>query len=141
MRSLVSAVGLMICLSAFPRWVLAEAESKAAASPGTAIPFRKDDRDAASGLSTAVAVLALLVLLGWGGLHALRRFKLAPPGLAGKARRVRLIEAVRIDPKVTLYLVAADDRTLLLGRCGDTLVLASELAPEPPSSASAEAGP
>jgi hypothetical protein len=140
LRSLAAAVGLMICLAGSPRWVLAETESRAEASPGTAIPFKKDDRDAASGLPTAVAVLALLVLLGWGGLHALRRFKLAPPGLAGKARRVRLIEAVRIDPKVTLYLVAADDRTLLLGRCGDTLVLASELAREARPSVSTEAG-
>ena len=128
MRALAPAVGLMICLAASPRWALADTESKAAVASGTAIPFRKDERDAASGLPTAIAALVLLVLLGWGGLHALRRFKLAPPGLAGKAKRVRLIEAVRIDPRVTLYLVAADDRTLLLARCGDTLVVASELA-------------
>ena len=121
---------LAACLAAPPPAMPADGESAANAS-GAPIPFRKDDRDATSGLSTTVGVLVLLALIGWGGLYALRRFKLAPPGFLGKAagnaRRVKVIETLRIDPRLTLYVVAADDKTLLLGRCGDTLVVASEL--------------
>jgi hypothetical protein len=130
----------MICLALVPRWAPAQTQAAAAAASATGIPFRKDDRDVASGLPTTIGILVVLALLGWGGVHALRRSRLAPRVFAGKVGRVRLIEAVRIDPRVTLYLVAADDRTLLLGRCGDKLVVASELRRAPASGDPAEGG-
>jgi hypothetical protein len=126
---------LAACLAAPLPAMPADGEPGAGAT-GAPIPFRKDDRGATSGLSTTIGVLVLLALMGWGGLYALRRLKLAPQALMGKARRVRLVETLRIDPRLTLYVVAADDKTLLLGRCGDTLVVASEL---PTSDAAAEA--
>src|SRR5215467_7000987 len=135
---------LAACFAAPLPAMPADGESGAGAA-GAPIPFRKDDRDVTSGLSTTVGVLVLLALIGWGGLYALRRLRLAPPGLlgkaAGKARRVRLVETLRIDPRLTLYVVAADDKTLLLGRCGDTLVVASELPHEQSPGASAEPAP
>jgi len=67
----------------------------------------------------------------------MRRYGFLPRGLAGTSRRIRLIEALRLDGGVTLYLVAADDHTLLLGRCGNTLIVAAQLQ----RNAAAQGGP
>jgi hypothetical protein len=139
LRALASALGLIACLAASPRPALAQSEAGAAGAAVASIPFRKDDRDVGSGLPAAIGVLVFLALLGWGGTVALRRYKLAPPGFAGKPKRVRLIESARIDARLTLYLVTADGKTLLLGRCGDSLIVASEL-PSVEAPGAAEAG-
>jgi len=102
----------------------AAADAPQAAAPGAAIPFKKAEREPSSDWAQAFAALIVVAGLAWAGLYALKRWRLVPAALGGgAARRIRLLEAARLDARVTLYLVAGDGRTFLLGRCGDSLVL------------------
>jgi flagellar biogenesis protein FliO len=131
LRALLPALSLIVCLVASPDAAFADTQSPKAEPSRAAIPFKKDERGAALDLPNIVAALVAVGLIGWGVLYALRRSNLLPNDLLRKSRRVRVIEAVRLDSKATLYLVAADDRTLLLGRSGDALVVLSELQAAP----------
>jgi flagellar biogenesis protein FliO len=102
----------------------ADAPSAASAS---AIPFKKEQSEASSSWGNALASLIVVLGIGWAGVYALRRFRFMPAALGGGDRRIRLVEATRLDARVTLYLVVADGRSFLLGRCGDSLVMVKDL--------------
>lgn len=72
-------------------------------------------------LAQALAALAAVLLLAWGGARLLRRTPLA--GAAPRAgRRLRLEETLAIDPRRRLLLLSCDGREML--------VLAGGAAPE-----------
>lgn len=119
LRALVLALALA---AAVPGGAAGAADVPRADSPGAAIPFKKTEREPSSDWAQALGALVVIGALAWAGLTALRRSRFAPGGLRG-GRKIRLVETARLDARVTLYLVASEGRGLLLGRCGDTLVV------------------
>lgn len=100
------------------------------------IPFKKDEPEGGAGLAQALAALALAAVAGGAAIYALRRSRLVPGAWRGASRRITLVETMRLDPRVTLYLVVSDGRTFLLGRAGDSLVVLRESdAPASPGAA------
>jgi flagellar biogenesis protein FliO len=77
--------------------------------------------------------LALIVVGGIaiGGLFAMRRYLPTMALKAVAAKRLKLLETMRLTPKTTVFLVQFDNTTLLLGQHGDSL---SVLASNPPDS-------
>jgi hypothetical protein len=98
-----------------------------------AIPYRKDD-DAGDLVVKVALGLGLSLVAAFAILLALRRY--VAPLQRGAGRRLRLVETLRLTPKATLYLVEVDQRTLLVGQQGETLVVLG--APDVASAPKAE---
>jgi hypothetical protein len=79
-----------------------------------AIPFKHDEESTAALAGRGLAVLALAALAAYGGALALKRLGLGRPGLPGKARRVRLLETVRLSRRSVLHVVHYRGAELLL---------------------------
>ncbi len=118
----------------------AAADAPRAEAPVATIPFKKPEREPASEWAQALAALVVIGALAWAGLVALKRSRFVPPALRG-GRRIRLVETARLDARVTLYLVASEGRGLLLGRCGDTLVMIRDFEAPTPTGAPGEGAP
>lgn len=131
MKAIVGAVLLAVGLAAAQGAFAEQTPPRPADAQGAQpIPFRKDEGFGAmvlnAGLGLAVAIGAAV-----GVLYLLRRHLAGGQNAPG--RRLRVIETVRLGPKTTLFLVAVDDRNLLIGQQGDTLVaLAQPSAPPGP---------
>jgi len=125
---------LSIVLAGTVPGAAAAADAPQAEAPGAAIPFKKPAREMSSDWAQALGALVVIGALAWAAVYALKRSRFAPPTLRG-GRRIRLVETARLDARVTLYLVTSDGRGLLLGRCGDTLVMIRDF--EEPASAGA----
>jgi flagellar biogenesis protein FliO len=123
LRALTFAAALAAACApmALPAAALA-ADAPQAAGPATSIPFKKEEREPSADWTHAFAALAVAAAVGWGALYLLRRTRIVPAALRASSR-IRLVETARIDARVTLYLVSAEGRGFLLGRCGDSLVL------------------
>lgn len=89
-------------------------------------------------LLTALAALVLVLALVWLAARAARWGGLAR---AGGSRRLRLVEALPIDPRRRLVLVACDGREMLLlsGPAGDLAL--GWLAPSPAAAPAAGDAP
>lgn len=112
------------------------ADAPMPAAPDSAIPFKKAEREPSSEWVQAFGALVLVGALAWAAVYALKRSRLAPGALRG-ARRIRLVEMARLDTRVTLYLVEGEDRSYLLGRCGDSLVVIRDFEGRPGASSEA----
>lgn len=104
-----------------------------APQPGSrsAIPFKQDEESTAALAGRGLAVLALGALAAYGGALALKRFGLARPGvagLAGKVRRVRLLETVRLSRRSVLHVVHYRGEELLLAESEHGVRLVSSRA-------------
>lgn len=93
------------------------------------IAFRKDALPGFDGGRWALGVVGALGV-GLGALWLLRR---RLPGIlpAGRERRIKLVETLRVSPRSTVIVVEVDGQMLVLGEHGGTLVLLS--APVQPS--------
>jgi flagellar protein FliO/FliZ len=80
----------------------------------------------------AAAALGVVLLLIWGAAKALRPSSVAEGRSAG--RRLRLIEALAIDPRRRVLLLRCDGRDLLLltGGAEDRLLGWLPTQPDPP---------
>jgi hypothetical protein len=96
--------------------LFAAAPSRAVPQPigKPAIPFKHDEESTAALAGRGLAVLALAALAAYGGALALKRLGLTRPGLPGKARRVRLLETVRLSRRSVLHVVHYRGEELLL---------------------------
>lgn len=126
---LASGIVAAACLTGAP----AAAADAPPAAADSAIPFKKAEREPSSEWVQAFGALVLVGALAWAAVYALKRSRLAPAALRG-ARRIRLVETARLDTRVTLYLVEGEDRSYLLGRCGDSLVVIRDFEGRPGAS-------
>jgi flagellar protein FliO/FliZ len=78
----------------------------------------------------AGALLLVLALVGAAGF-AVRRFGL--PGVAGKGKRLAVVESLMLGPKHRLYLLRCDsvEHIVILGPNGATLVDSAAADPLP----------
>lgn len=81
--------------------------------------------------SSATAVAALLVVLGliWVGAYALRAARQGVPGTTGHKLAIHAVLA--LDPRRRIYLIACEDRRVLLLTGGGADVVLGWLPPEP----------
>ncbi len=91
---------------------------------GTAIHYKTDLGTNAGTLVMRVAGALLLVTgLAFGIALVARRYMPAVRGYSMDGRnRIQLLESRRITPRLTLFAVAFDGKTLLLAQCGDHVV-------------------
>ena len=89
------------------------------ASP-QAIPYKQETSfaDQLIAVGLALAVVAAIGAIGIGGYRYLTG---ARPG--SPARRLKVLETLRLSPRTVLFLVEFDRRTLLIGQHGDRLTL------------------
>ena len=85
------------------------------------IPFKRDAEALDSGLALRVALaLGVVIALGIGGVYALKRFLPGSlGGVAGASGRIKVLEVRRVTPRLTLFLVEIDGRTIALAQSGD----------------------
>lgn len=83
------------------------------------------------GLMQAAAALSAVLLLIWGGARALRAFPLAT-GAQSPGRRLRVEEALAIDPRRRVLLLRCDGRECLLLTGGAQDVSLGWLPPKDP---------
>jgi len=97
---------------------LAVAQAPPAKEP---IPFKRDAEALDSGLALRVALaLGVVIALGIGGVYALKRFLPGSlGGVAGASGRIKVLEVRRVTPRLTLFLVEIDGRTIALAQSGD----------------------
>jgi len=97
---------------------LAVAQAPPAKEP---IPFKRDAEALDSGLALRVALaLGVVTALGIGGVYALKRFLPGSlGGAAGASGRIKVLEVRRVTPRLTLFLVEIDGRTIALAQSGD----------------------
>lgn len=92
--------------------------------PAQPIPFKKEGEVSSGQLFRIAGVFVVVVALGIGAIYVLRRYL---PGVDvpgnGERKRIRLIEVRRLTPKVVLFLVEVDGRTLLLSQQGEKLAM------------------
>lgn len=89
-----------------------------AASARRSVPFKQEDDSAA--LLARVAA-GLVLALGVGGVALAGYKRLVAPQVA--ARRLRLLQTLRLGAKASLHLVELDGATLLIGQNGEALSL------------------
>jgi flagellar biogenesis protein FliO len=111
-----------------PAAITAAQEGATAKEP---IPFRRDAEALDSGLALRVALaLGLVIVLGIGGVYALKRFLPGSlGGTAGTGGRINVLEIRRVTPRLTLFLVEIDGQKIALAQSGDrvrTLTLGSK---------------
>lgn len=107
---------------------------------GPAAPVFKHEEVSFEGLLwRALWGLALIAVVTVGAALFARRFV---PGIRGYSsdgkRRIQVIESRRVNQRLTLHVVAYEDREILLAQSGDQLL---ELDARPAKTASAEGMP
>jgi flagellar biogenesis protein FliO len=88
----------------------------------TKLPFKTESHSLGEQATSTLAVMLTLLGLGAAGLYALKRYF---PQLALKpqnAKRLEILEVMRLNQKTSLFLVRMDQQVLLLGQTGDNLV-------------------
>jgi flagellar biogenesis protein FliO len=129
-RSLWSLIAVsVVCCVTIP--VLARADATrepelfspphSAAAP---IAYRVDEHGGLGVLAVRVVGALLLVsALGVAVAFAAKRFMPSVRGFSlDGTRRVQLLESHRITPRLTLYVIAFEGRTVLLAQSGDRLI-------------------
>jgi hypothetical protein len=111
-----------------------------ALAAGPAAPvFKHDEVSFGSLLWRALWGLALIAVVTVGAALFAKRFV---PGIRGYTadgkRRIQLIESRRVSQRLTLHLVAYEDREILLAQSGDQLL---ELDARPAKAANAQGFP
>jgi hypothetical protein len=96
----------------------------ALSAAGAAAPVFKHDEVSLGGLLwRALWGLALIAVVTVGAALFARRFV---PGIRGYSsdgkRRIQLIESRRVNQRLTLHVVAYEDREILLAQSGDQLL-------------------
>ena len=113
---------VLLLMLAFPAPAVLAAEAPSAVNAGgePRIPFRRGE-DGVSGVALRViGGFIVVVLLGIGGVYLLKRYLptryRATPGGAG---HIKVVEAQRLTPKVTLFLLDVDGARLLIAHAGE----------------------
>lgn len=94
----------------------------------TSIPFKQDADSGGTLAARAAGVLVLAGLAAFGAAVAIRRFGLVPGAAAGKIRRLRLAESVRLSRRSVLHVVDYDGERLLFAESDQGIALVSTRA-------------
>ena len=84
------------------------------------IPFKRSDESTTGLAFRVVGGLIVTVLIGFGVLHAVKRFypTIYRPTISGESG-IHVLEVRRLTPKTTLFLVELSGARLLIGETGD----------------------
>lgn len=87
----------------------------------SAIPFKRAEEPLSAGTLMRVGLgLGVAIAVGVGALYLVRRYLPRSLGQSvGGERRIRLLEARRLTPKLTLLLVEVDGRPVLLSQSSE----------------------
>lgn len=102
-------------------------ESSAIGRP--TIPFKTEPSPVEEYGGRLLLALAVLAGLSIAALYVVKKRLPTWPAMAGGAKRLSVVERVRLNPRCTLYVVKLDEREVLIGQCGDTLVRLDTLPP------------
>jgi flagellar biogenesis protein FliO len=90
------------------------------ARPG--IPFKTEPTPLEDHGPRVLLVLVAILGLSLTGAYLLKKRFPQIRTLATGGKRMQINERMRLNPRCTLYLVQVDQREILVGQCGDTLV-------------------
>lgn len=88
-------------------------------APAAGLPFRTDGIVTQAMLARVAVAVALALAAAFGAAYLLRRFLLATGVQGGQGRRMQLLEVRRLSPRLTLFMVRVDRRTLVLAQSGE----------------------
>ena len=107
---------------------VASAQETAPPVSKPAIPFKTEPSPIEEHGPRLVLALTAFVALSVLVLYVVRKRLPNLPTLAAGGKRLRVVDRVRLNPRCTLFVVRLDEREILIGQCGDTLV---QLDPQP----------
>ena len=114
------AAAVMLAASAGVTADLARAQEAERRGSAQAIPYKQETSFADQLIALGFA-LAAVAAVGAIGIVGYRHLTGARPG--APARRLKVLETLRLSPRTVLFLVEFDRRTLLIGQHGDRLTL------------------
>ena len=119
---------LIACMLLFQVLVTAEVFGDTAppVRPLHSIPFKAENQSVGSEVFRVVLSLVVALSVGVGILYGARHYLSKLRGVSVDTRRVRNLEALRLTPRTTLFLIEFDERVLLLSQHGDTFSVLSE---------------
>jgi flagellar biogenesis protein FliO len=119
MRSLFLMLVISCCC---PVSIAAPAdEQSAAVEMALEIPYKKDASGGSTVLLKAIIVMVLLLGVAGGALFLVKRSVLARKLGISDAKFIKLVELKRLSPRLSIYLLAVDNRHYLLAQSGDSL--------------------
>lgn len=139
------ALIFVVCISLFCGYapltsaapaIISVSEEKTVASAEKAIPYKREEVSTGESAGRAGIILVVLLSVGVGGLYIVKRYfpqlytNMPLPVKAKARRRMEMIETMRLNSKISLYLLQVDGRPLVLAQSGDriTVVDAAVLA-------------
>ena len=86
------------------------------------IPFKRSEDTASGTVIRVLGGLAIAVLVGVGAVYLLKRYLPTTyrPGFTGSTH-IKIVEARRLTPKTTLFLIEVEGVRLLVSQNGDRL--------------------
>lgn len=131
---MLRAAILLLALACAPTPLLCPNVAQAEAASEQRIPFKRGEETGGGMALRVIGGFALVVFVGIAAVYLLKRY--LPVGYrstSAGAAHLRVIEAHRLTPRVTLFLVELDGARLLLGQSGDRI---TRLYEEPKASSS-----
>ncbi len=90
--------------------------------PPSTIPYKSDDGITGAKVARILVVALIGIVIAFGVIYVLKRFYIGKT-LGGTSGRIRVIEAKRLAPRMTLILVEIDSTPYLLAESPNGVVL------------------
>ena len=101
-------------------------------SPPDRIAFKQDEGEFAALMWRVVLAMGVIAIAAVGAVYVIKRYGLMPATQAGSAGPLRVIQTLRIAPRVGLFVVQfGSSRVLIAHTTHGVSVLATEPAPPP----------
>ncbi|MES9851122.1 MAG: hypothetical protein ABW170_04740 [Candidatus Thiodiazotropha sp. L084R] len=86
------------------------------------VPYRKDPVISGDTLTRVLAAIVIAIIIIIAVVYALKKFLFARDYLTIKDNRMQLLDIKRLSPRLTLFMVRVDDKTMVLAQSGDRLL-------------------
>ncbi|MES9938912.1 MAG: hypothetical protein ABW104_03970 [Candidatus Thiodiazotropha sp. 6PLUC2] len=86
------------------------------------VPYRKDSIISGETLTRLLIAIVIALLLIIVIVYALKKFLFARDYLSVKENRMQLLDVKRLSPRLTLFMVRIDDKTVVLAQSGEQLL-------------------
>jgi flagellar biogenesis protein FliO len=94
---------------------------------GKRIPFKQPEQSTSGLILRVLGSLAVVAFVGVGVVYLVRRYLPSSyHSTLGGSAHIRVVEARRLTPKTTLFVIEFDNTKLLLGQSGDRIVTLSQ---------------